>query len=47
LEAKLGEEVEGKRVYKTPGTPRFKIIRPNDDDDIMDSNLQSRYNLEL
>jgi hypothetical protein len=27
LEAKFGKEVEGKRVCKTPGTPRFKIIR--------------------
>ena len=30
-------------VYKTPGTPRFKITRPKDDDDIIDSNLQSSY----
>jgi hypothetical protein len=43
LEAKFGKEVEGKKVYKTPGTPRFKIIRPDDDDDIIDSDLQSRY----
>jgi hypothetical protein len=43
LEAKFGEEVEGKKVYKTPGTPRFKIIRPDDDDDIINSVLQSRY----
>jgi Reverse transcriptase (RNA-dependent DNA polymerase) len=43
LESKFGKEVEGKRVYKTPGTPRFKIIRTTDDDNAIDSNLQSRY----
>jgi len=30
LEVKFGDEVSKKRVYKTPGTPRFKIVRPND-----------------
>ena len=43
LESKFGKEVEGKRVYKTPGTPRFKIIRTTDDDIAIYSNLQSRY----
>ena len=43
LESKFGDEVCNKRVYKTPGTPRFKIVRPNDDSDIIDSTLQSRY----
>jgi hypothetical protein len=43
LHAKFGEEVEKKRGYKTPGTPRFKIVRPSDEDDTIDENLQSRY----
>jgi hypothetical protein len=43
LEAKFGDEVKSKRVYKTLGTPRFKIVCPDNDDDIMEPNLQSRY----
>jgi hypothetical protein len=26
LEAQFGDEVKSKRVYNTPGTPRFKIV---------------------
>jgi hypothetical protein len=26
LEAKFGDDVKNKRVYKTPGTPRFKLF---------------------
>jgi hypothetical protein len=43
LEAKFGDEVKSKRVYKTPGTPRFKIVFPDNDDDIIEPNVQSRY----
>ena len=43
LQAKFGNEVEKKRVYKTPGTPRFKIVWPSNDDDTIDGNLQSKY----
>jgi hypothetical protein len=32
-----------KRVYKPPGTPRFKIVRPAADDDVIDADLQGRY----
>ena len=28
LEKKFGEEVNGMKSYTTPGTPRFKIVRP-------------------
>jgi hypothetical protein len=35
LEAKFGDEVKNKRVYKTPGTPRFKIVCLENDNDIM------------
>ena len=43
LQAKFGEEVVNKRAYRTPGTPRFKIVRPDDEADLIDMNLQSRY----
>jgi hypothetical protein len=43
LEAKFGDEVKSKRVYKTPETPRFKIVCPDNDDDMIEPNLQSRY----
>jgi 23S rRNA G2445 N2-methylase RlmL len=43
LEAKFGDEVKSKSVYKTSGTLRFKIVRPDNDDDIIETNLQSRY----
>jgi hypothetical protein len=43
LEAKFGDGVKNKRVYKTPGTPRFKILCPGNDDDIIEPNFQSRY----
>jgi hypothetical protein len=43
LEAKFGNEVCNERVYRTSGTPRFKIVRPDDDTDIINSTLQSCY----
>jgi hypothetical protein len=43
LQAKFREEVEKQRVNKSPGTPRFKIVCPNDEDDTIDVNVQSRY----
>jgi hypothetical protein len=44
LEAKFGDEVKSKKgVYKTPGVPRFKIVCPENGDDIIEPNLQSRY----
>jgi hypothetical protein len=43
LQAKFGKEVEKTIVYKTPGTPRFKIVCPSDEDDAIDKNLQSSY----
>jgi hypothetical protein len=43
LEAKFGDEVKNKRIYKTPGAPRFKIVCPENDEDIIAPNLQSRY----
>jgi hypothetical protein len=46
LEAKFGDEGKSKRIYKTPGTPRFKIVCPENNENI-EPNLQSRYPLEL
>jgi hypothetical protein len=43
LEANFGQEICNKRVYKTPGIPRFKIVRPATDDDVIDADLQGRY----
>jgi hypothetical protein len=43
LEAKFGQEVCNKRVYKAPGSPRFKIIRPAADNVVIDADLQGRY----
>jgi hypothetical protein len=44
LEAKFGQEVCNKRFYKIPGTPRFKIVCPATDDDVIDAaDLQVRY----
>jgi hypothetical protein len=43
LKAKFGQEVCNKRVYKTPGIPRFKIVQLATDDDVIDADLQGRY----
>jgi hypothetical protein len=43
LEAKFGKEVCNKRVYKAPGTLTFKIVCPAADDDVIDADLQGRY----
>jgi hypothetical protein len=40
---KFGNDVLGKRICRTPGTPRLKIIRPDKDLELIDAELQSRY----
>jgi hypothetical protein len=35
--------VQDMKHYSTPGTPRFKIVRPNDEMDGVDAMMQSRY----
>jgi hypothetical protein len=40
---KFGNEVQGRKVYKTPGTPRFKITRTDDESDQIDVERQKRY----
>ena len=39
---KIGDVAVNMCKYGTPGTPQFKIVRPNDDDKI-DSAIQSKY----
>jgi hypothetical protein len=39
----LGEEIEGKRKFLTPGTPRFKIQRSTINMDVLDSQSQRKY----
>jgi hypothetical protein len=43
LETKFGDKVKSKMVYKTLGTSRFEIVRPDNDDNIIEPNLHSRY----
>jgi hypothetical protein len=43
LEEKFGEEFYNLSEYGTPGIPQFKIVRPGDDIERIDSNLQTRY----
>ena len=39
----FGDEVKDRRVYKTPGTPRFKIVRPDCDSELIDKKTQQAY----
>jgi hypothetical protein len=39
---KFGEEVKDLCNYGTPGTPQFKIVRP-DDADKVDTAMQTKY----
>ena len=40
---KFGLEVKDKKMFKTPGTPRFKVIRSTEDMDLIDEKMQSKY----
>ena len=40
---KFGDEVSDKRICGTPGTPRFKITRPDQGSDTIPENLQKNY----
>jgi hypothetical protein len=35
--------MKNRRIQKTSGTPKFKIVCPENDEDIIGPNLQSRY----
>lgn len=43
IEKTFGEEVKNLTEYKTPGTPGFKIQKPEEEDKLIDDDLQSRY----
>jgi hypothetical protein len=34
------DEVLGKGTYKTPVTPRFKVVCPNENSELIDGNLK-------
>jgi hypothetical protein len=38
-----GEEIEGKRKFHTPGTPRFKIQRSTINMNVLDTQSQRKY----
>jgi hypothetical protein len=43
LRDKFEDEVFGKGTYKTPGTPRLKVVCPNENSELIDDNLQKRF----
>jgi hypothetical protein len=43
----FGEEIEGKRKFLTPGTPRFKIQRSTINMDVLDPKSQRKYRSEV
>jgi len=43
LRDKFEDEVLERGTYKTPGTPRFKIVRPDEKSELIDNNLQKRF----
>jgi hypothetical protein len=43
LEVKFGAEIVNLSNYGTPGTPCFKIVRPSENVDKIDPDLQARY----
>jgi hypothetical protein len=43
LKEKFEKEVKNLSDYGTPGTPRFKIVRPSEENEKIDGDLQSKY----
>ena len=43
IEKTFGEEVSKLQRYTTPGTPGFKVKKPEDDSELISEDLQSRY----
>jgi hypothetical protein len=39
LRGKFEDEVFGKGTYKTPGAPRFKVVCPDENSELIDDNL--------
>jgi hypothetical protein len=44
---KLGNKVLEKRICRTPGTPMFKVIRPDQDSEIIDPEFKGDNSLDL
>jgi hypothetical protein len=47
LRNKVSDEVLQKRNYRTPGRIRFKVIRPDQDLELIDPESQKRYHSEI
>jgi hypothetical protein len=45
LKEKFENEVNNLSDYGTPGTPRFKIVRPSNKTEKIDGNLQLKYHI--
>ena len=43
IEQEFGELVERLQVYKTPGTPGFNIVRPKEDDPVLDDEQLTKF----
>jgi hypothetical protein len=43
LRDKFGDEVLEKGTYKTPGTPRFKVVCSDENFELIDDNLQKSF----
>jgi hypothetical protein len=42
---KFEDEVFGKGTYKTPGTPRYKVVRPDENSELINDNLQEKVQI--
>jgi hypothetical protein len=40
---KFCDQFLGNRMYRTPGTPRLKVVQPDKDSELNDAELKSRY----
>jgi hypothetical protein len=47
LEEKFGIEVNNLSYYSTAGTPRFKVVKPNDVIEAIEVEKQSRYHSDV
>jgi hypothetical protein len=47
LRDKFKDEVFGRGTYKTPGTPSFKVVYPDENSELIDDNLQKCSNQVL
>ena len=43
MEEKFGEDIKKMMIYKTPGTPNFRVIKNKLEEDIAEDDIQNRY----